>query len=430
MVFARGMTGPLYGPKLNSSDAQRQQLFAQQLLREGARTDPVQGGWGEALARIGTAGIGGYLANQAGETEKAYKADRAQTLAKALMMGQDQPPPAAPTLAGGEAAATRGTGVAQQGTKGDPMKVAQMLMANPSTADIGAQLALGQMHFAQQRGAQKEDAAASQAFQKEMAGIQQAFQTGQLNAQQAFAAQQAAQQRAHAAGLQTNQQQFLTNQAASQQTFQGQQNQLNRDAQAAQQQAAAALAKVPQGYQVSPQGGVVPIPGSPQATEAADIAKTKAEQLVATDKMLRSIDDLIGAPAPAGSDPELIKARKDQASAREQGTGLSSYLNWVPGTAGRDFEANLDALKSQAFLPMVAQLKGMGALSDAEGKKLTQAIGALDSSMSEGAFLKSLNQIKADLTEARTRMSGGTPPPSAAPSSSLPPLPPGFNQLP
>jgi hypothetical protein len=265
--------GPLYGPKLSSSDAQRQQQMAQMLLKEGIDLSPVKSNW-EALARVGTAGIGGYLQNQSAETEKTYQSDRAKTLAQALLAGQDQPAPAAPTLAGGEAAATRGMGVAQQGMKGDPNKVAQMLMANPSTADMGAQLALGQMQFNQQRGAQKEDAAASQAFQREMTGIQQAFQTGQMTAQQAFAAQQAAQQRAHAAGLQTNAQQFQSGQTTAQQTFQAAENEKNRAAQT-----------VPAGFRPAAGGAMAPIPGGPadpaylgQKTEATTGAKMNDEQ--------------------------------------------------------------------------------------------------------------------------------------------------------
>jgi hypothetical protein len=192
---------PLYGQqiKYGSTDAQRQAQMAQLLLKEGVNTSPVQGGWGEALARVGTAGIGGYLSNQAGETEKTYQSDRAKTMAAAL--------------------------------SGDPNQAAASLMANPSTADMGANLALNNMQFNQQRGAQREDAAASQAFQREMTGIQQAFQTGQMTAQQAFAAQQAAQQRAHAAGLQTNAQQFQSGQTTAQQTFQAAENEKNRAAQ-------------------------------------------------------------------------------------------------------------------------------------------------------------------------------------------------------
>jgi hypothetical protein len=269
----RGTNTPLYGPKLSSSDAQRQQQMAQMLLKEGIDLSPVKSNW-EALARVGTAGIGGYLQNQSAETEKTYQSDRAKTLAQALLAGQDQPAPAAPTLAGGESAATRGMGVAQQGTKGDPNKVAQMLMANPSTADMGAQLALGQMQFNQNRAATKEDRAderqyqtgvrqetrgwqvadlaSNQAFQKEMAAINQAFQSGQMNAQQAFAAQQAAEARA----------------------FQGAENEKNRAAQT-----------VPAGFRPTEGGAMAPIPGGPadpsylgQKTEATTGAKMNDEQ--------------------------------------------------------------------------------------------------------------------------------------------------------
>lgn len=111
--------------------------------------------------------------------------------------------------------------------------------------------------------------------------------------------------------------------------------------------------------------------------------------------MIRSVDDLIADPG------------------RSWGTGLSSVANVIPATPGRDFAAKLDTLKSQAFLPAVAQLKGMGALSDAEGKKLTAAIGALEPTMSEGAFLKSLEQIRTDLLAARARMG---PPTQGSPS--------------
>lgn len=83
MAFApRHMTGqPLYGPRVNyvSPSALRQSAYAQQLLGAGANTSPV-GSPLEAIARIGTAGIGGYLENQASEKEKAYQ----QALAGAL----------------------------------------------------------------------------------------------------------------------------------------------------------------------------------------------------------------------------------------------------------------------------------------------------------------------------------------------------------
>lgn len=80
------------------------------------------------------------------------------------------------------------------------------------------------------------------------------------------------------------------------------------------------------------------------------------------------------------------------------------FLGEIPGTEKANFMAELDTFKSQTFLPMVQNLRGMGALSDAEGKKLTDAVGALNPSMSEQAFKESLLRIKADLNRAKGRI--------------------------
>lgn len=77
--------------------------------------------------------------------------------------------------------------------------------------------------------------------------------------------------------------------------------------------------------------------------------------------------------------------------------GIRSSLPTIPGTDAANFEAQLDTFKAQTFLPMVQSLKGMGALSDAEGKKLSDAVGALSPKMSEKAFRDSAKQIKTTL---------------------------------
>ncbi|WDA37867.1 hypothetical protein [Sphingobium sp. YC-XJ3] len=86
--------------------------------------------------------------------------------------------------------------------------------------------------------------------------------------------------------------------------------------------------------------------------------------------------------------------------------GLSGGLlgGWVvPGTDAADFNAELDAMKAQVFLPMVQSMKGMGALSDAEGMKLTASIGALSTEQSENQFKASLNRIVKDLQTYKAR---------------------------
>lgn len=69
-------------------------------------------------------------------------------------------------------------------------------------------------------------------------------------------------------------------------------------------------------------------------------------------------------------------------------TGLRGAIPNAPGTAAADVQARLDTFKSQAFLSAVSAMKGMGALSDAEGKKLDAAVGSLQNSQSEESFKK------------------------------------------
>ncbi|MDD8969850.1 DNA transfer protein [Escherichia coli] len=81
----------------------------------------------------------------------------------------------------------------------------------------------------------------------------------------------------------------------------------------------------------------------------------------------------------------------------KKAVGFNSAFPTVPGTDAANFEARLDTFKAQTFLPMVASLKGMGALSDAEGKKLSDAVGALSPKMSEEAFRSSIGKIRTQL---------------------------------
>lgn len=87
----------------------------------------------------------------------------------------------------------------------------------------------------------------------------------------------------------------------------------------------------------------------------------------------------------------------------------------VPGTDAADFNAELEAMKAQVFLPMVQSMKGMGALSNAEGQKLTDAIGALSTKQSEKQFKSSLGRIIEDLKAYKARGMPGARPAPAAP---------------
>lgn len=88
----------------------------------------------------------------------------------------------------------------------------------------------------------------------------------------------------------------------------------------------------------------------------------------------------------------------------ESAAGISSAFPTLPGTAAANFEAELETFKSQAFLTQVEKMKGLGALSENEGKKLGAAIGALDLSQSDKALRASLKRIKDTLSSAKTKL--------------------------
>lgn len=79
------------------------------------------------------------------------------------------------------------------------------------------------------------------------------------------------------------------------------------------------------------------------------------------------------------------------------GSAIGKLASYIPGTDNKDYRAQLETLKAQLFLPAVAQLKaagGGGALSDAEGKKLSAAVAALDADMSPKAFKNALGIVQ------------------------------------
>lgn len=88
----------------------------------------------------------------------------------------------------------------------------------------------------------------------------------------------------------------------------------------------------------------------------------------------------------------------------ESAAGVSSVFPTVPGSRAADFEAQLETLQSQAFLTQVEKMKGLGALSENEGKKLGAAIGSLDLRMSDAALRKELKRIKTTLDTAKQRI--------------------------
>lgn len=164
---------------------------------------------------------------------------------------------------------------------------------------------------------------------------------------------------------------------------------------------------------------------STQQQSAQEKARTQAGQVATIDQALNSVDSLLGTKVDPNNP---TAARTDEDPGLASAVGLSSILPTRPGSDAANFEARLDTLKAQSFLPQVALLKGAGALSDAEGKKLSDSIGALSTKMSEDAFRKSLSEIRTTFAASKERIGGAAPPsatqqpanPQSRPATSAP----------
>lgn len=153
---------------------------------------------------------------------------------------------------------------------------------------------------------------------------------------------------------------------------------------------------LPVGFELGPDGVARRIPGLPDPDAPKPEQAYSQSALDAFDRAISTADRLLtskGLPAAVGSgfDPAAI--------------GQFNPMTGKPfgGTGAADFTAELEAMKAQVFLPMVQSMKGLGQLSNTEGQKLTDAIGALDPNMSEDAFKASLARIRDDLIGYRNR---------------------------
>jgi hypothetical protein len=92
----------------------------------------------------------------------------------------------------------------------------------------------------------------------------------------------------------------------------------------------------------------------------------------------------------------------------------------IRGTERAGAVAIIDQLKGQAFLNAIQQLRGLGALSDAEGAKLQQAAARLDPNQSEKDFNAALNEYKTMIQAGIERAKAGQLAPGVQPPAENP----------
>lgn len=95
------------------------------------------------------------------------------------------------------------------------------------------------------------------------------------------------------------------------------------------------------------------------------------------------------------------------------GTVTGRMLGGVPGTDDKDFRAQIETLQAQNFQSQIKSMVGLGALSDAEGKKLSAAIANLDPDQSAKQLKNNLGVVRGYLDKAVAKQVGGGKLPTA-----------------
>jgi hypothetical protein len=117
---------------------------------------------------------------------------------------------------------------------------------------------------------------------------------------------------------------------------------------------------------------------------AGDVAgKARAQGIVDAPKEAMTAQQAIATIDEAIAHPGLKKA-----------VGVGSYIPWTRGSEAADYGLIVDKIKGQAFLQAFQSLKGGGAITEIEGQKATQAITTLNTSQSEAAHRKALQDLR------------------------------------
>lgn len=134
-----------------------------------------------------------------------------------------------------------------------------------------------------------------------------------------------------------------------------------------------------------------------QAQEEKKTAKQQAEQakMDGFDRSLQTVDAIMKHPALTSF-----------WSLGTPGTVAGKVTQYIPGSDRKDVQGLVDTLTSQQFLTSIKEMQGMGALSDAEGKRIASAVASLDLDQSAGAFKNALGVVRSTLEKARNRSVG------------------------
>ena len=135
--------------------------------------------------------------------------------------------------------------------------------------------------------------------------------------------------------------------------------------------------------------------------QAQAIAKVKetAEQRVTRLEKAQGL--AVGAKQAADGSVLAAKLANDFGAITESTGGYwNMAMRNIPGTKEYDFGQKLDTLKSKVFLSQVDQMRGLGALTEAEGAALKASIASINPNQSAKEVQKSLTEVARVLSDA------------------------------
>lgn len=141
---------------------------------------------------------------------------------------------------------------------------------------------------------------------------------------------------------------------------------------------------------------------------------------------LSAINNMIG-DTTVDTSGNIVYGKNKPHAGFVEAVGMPSYTNafgftgMFPGSDVQNFKTEFAKVGGQAFLQAVETMRGTGALSEAEGKKATEAITSMSLSQSEKEFIKAANEFKEAVSRgyAASQQKAGVLPfnPSATPGT-------------
>ena len=140
----------------------------------------------------------------------------------------------------------------------------------------------------------------------------------------------------------------------------------------------------------------IPIQNKQAAQDTAfgkGIGEAQASGIVAAPKDIAAAQNALDLISQIETSPAIRSA-----------TGMTAPLNQILlGTDRFGFEKLVEQAKSGAFLTAIEQMRGLGALSNAEGSAATAAITRMNTSLSYDDFMKALNDYRGIVQQGMQR---------------------------